>query len=112
MGSLLSCDDFNVGGEHADGVDRSRAGRGVGESRDWCETAGVIVDYVGVFQNLQKALAIYAAKGSDSTPIKDKDELVVELEKVLAEARVFCTAVGVDIFARRTAQSSSHRAAP
>ena len=37
------------------------------------KTAGVIVDYVGVFQNLQKALAIYAAKGSDSAPIKDKD---------------------------------------
>ena len=61
------------------------------------KTAGVIVDYVGVFQNLQKALAIYAAKGSDSTPIRDKDELVAELEKVLAEARAFCAAVGVDI---------------
>ena len=45
------------------------------------KSAGVIVDYVGVFQNLQKALAIYAAKGSDSTPIRDKDELVAELEK-------------------------------
>ena len=55
------------------------------------KTAGVIVDYVGVFQNLQKALAIYAAKGSDSTPIRDKDELVAELEKVLAEARAFCS---------------------
>jgi type I restriction enzyme R subunit len=61
------------------------------------KTAGVIVDYVGVFQNLQKALAIYAAKGSDSTPIRDKDELVAELEKVLGEARAFCSAVGVDI---------------
>ncbi|MET4425680.1 type I restriction enzyme R subunit [Bradyrhizobium sp. RT3a] len=61
------------------------------------KAAGVIVDYVGVFQNLQKALAIYAAKGSDSTPIRDKDELVAELEKVLAEARAFCAAVGVDI---------------
>jgi type I site-specific restriction-modification system R (restriction) subunit len=53
--------------------------------------------YVGVFQNLQKALAIYAAKGSDSSPIRDKDELVVELEKALAEARAFCAAVGVDV---------------
>ena len=61
------------------------------------KTAGVIVDYVGVFQNLQKALAIYAAKGSDSTPIRDKDELVAELEKVLAEARAFCAEVGVDV---------------
>lgn len=61
------------------------------------KSAGVIVDYVGVFQNLQKALAIYAAKGSESAPIRDKDELVAELEKTLAEARVFCTTVGVDV---------------
>jgi type I restriction enzyme R subunit len=68
------------------------------------KTAGVIVDYVGVFQNLQKALAIYAAKGSDSTPIRDKDELVAELEQVLAEARGFCAAVGVDVDAIFSAQ--------
>ena len=68
------------------------------------KSAGVIVDYVGVFQNLQKALAIYAAKGSDSTPIRDKDELVTELEKVLAEARAFCAAVGVDVDAIYSAQ--------
>jgi type I restriction enzyme, R subunit len=61
------------------------------------KNAGVIVDYVGVFQNLQKALAIYAAKGSTNTPIKNKDELVTELEKGLAEARTFCTAAGVDV---------------
>jgi type I restriction enzyme R subunit len=68
------------------------------------KTAGVIVDYVGVFQNLQKALAIYAAKGSDGTPIRDKDELVAELEKVLAEARAFCATVGVDVDAIFSAQ--------
>ncbi len=61
------------------------------------KSAGVIVDYVGVFQNLQKALAIYAQKGSDSAPIRDKDELVSELEKALAEARAFCSSVGVDV---------------
>jgi type I restriction enzyme R subunit len=61
------------------------------------KTAGVIVDYVGVFQNLQKALAIYAAKGTDSTPIRDKEQLVDELNKALAEAIAFCTALGVDI---------------
>src|SRR6185503_5301941 len=47
------------------------------------KSAGVIVDYVGVFQSLQKALAIYAAKGSDASPIRNKDELVTELEQVL-----------------------------
>jgi type I restriction enzyme R subunit len=68
------------------------------------KSAGVIVDYVGVFQNLQKALAIYAAKGSDSTPIKDKGQLVAEVERTLAEARAFCTAVGVDVDAIFEAQ--------
>jgi type I restriction enzyme R subunit len=61
------------------------------------KSAGVIVDYVGVFKNLQKALAIYAAKGSDSTPIKDKDQLVAELEKRLTEAKAFCAALAVDV---------------
>lgn len=61
------------------------------------KNAGVIVDYVGVFKNLQKALAIYAAKSSGSTPIRDKDELVAELEKALDEARKFCVAVGVNV---------------
>ena len=61
------------------------------------KSAGVIVDYVGVFQNLQKALAIYAAKGSTSTPIKNKDELVAELEKALTEARTYCSSAGVEV---------------
>ena len=51
------------------------------------KTAGVIVDYVGVFQNLQKALAIYAAARAGDTPIHDKEGLVEELEKALAVAR-------------------------
>ncbi|WP_316186325.1 MULTISPECIES: type I restriction endonuclease subunit R [unclassified Bradyrhizobium] len=68
------------------------------------KSAGVIVDYVGVFQNLQKALAIYAAKGGESTPIRDKDELVAELEKALAEAHTFCGEVGVDVDAIFNAQ--------
>ena len=61
------------------------------------KTAGVIVDYVGVFQNLQRALAIYAAKDSEDTPIKDIEALVAELEKALAESRTFCSAAGVDV---------------
>src|SRR5688572_19626612 len=61
------------------------------------KNAGVIVDYVGVFQNLQKALVIYAAKGSESAPIRDKDELVAELSNTLAEARAFCGSVGVNV---------------
>jgi type I restriction enzyme R subunit len=61
------------------------------------KSAGVIVDYVGVFQNLQKALAIYAAKGTETTPITDKSQLVAALEKALADARAYCAPVGVDV---------------
>ena len=38
---------------------------------------GLIVDYVGIFRNLQKALAIYGTHSDGGEiPIKDKDELV------------------------------------
>src|SRR5664279_1664051 len=53
------------------------------------KSAGVIVDYVGVFQNLQKALAIYGGGKGGETPIRDKGELVAELEEVLAAAQTF-----------------------
>ena len=66
--------------------------------------AGVVVDYVGVFQNLQKALAIYAATRGGDTPIHNKDGLVAELEEALAEARTFCTNNAVDLDAVAGAQ--------
>jgi type I restriction enzyme R subunit len=49
------------------------------------KTSGVIVDYVGVFLNLQKALAVYAGAGGNegSTPIKDKQALVQALSEAL-----------------------------
>lgn len=69
------------------------------------KAAGVVVDYVGVFQNLQNALAIYAAtgKGGDK-PIQSKDGLVQELNEALADVRAFCAASGVDVDAITTAQ--------
>jgi type I restriction enzyme, R subunit len=60
---------------------------------------GLIVDYVGIFRDLQKALAIYAAPlpgGGTDTPIKDKAELIEYLKKVIAEAVAFCAERGVD----------------
>jgi type I restriction enzyme R subunit len=63
------------------------------------KSAGVIVDYVGVFQNLQKALAIYAATRGGDTPIHNKDGLVEDLEKALADATTFCKEAGVDVAA-------------
>jgi type I restriction enzyme R subunit len=61
------------------------------------KTSGVIVDYVGVFNNLQKALAIYAAGGhGDETPIKDKQALVAALDQALDDVRAFVQPLGVD----------------
>ncbi|ARO23977.1 type I site-specific deoxyribonuclease HsdR subunit protein [Rhizobium sp. TAL182] len=60
------------------------------------KTSGVIVDYVGVFQNLQKALAIYAGGGGEETPIKDKEALVATLEQALASVRAFVRPLGVE----------------
>jgi type I restriction enzyme R subunit len=40
---------------------------------------GLIVDYIGVFRNLEKALAVYGAANADSgvdSPIQDVDALV------------------------------------
>lgn len=59
--------------------------------------AGLIVDYVGIFRNLEKALAIYAVGGATkSKPAEDKSAFVVELEKALQEALAFCAARDVN----------------
>ncbi len=59
---------------------------------------GLIVDYVGVFRNLQKALAIYAPgpDGSDS-PIKDKAELVKMLREEIFQTTEFLTALDIEV---------------
>ncbi|HVS20916.1 MAG TPA: type I restriction enzyme endonuclease domain-containing protein [Pyrinomonadaceae bacterium] len=61
---------------------------------------GLIVDYVGVFRNLQKALAIYAGSPSglaaDEMPVKNKQALVEMLREAIAELTEFCKGFGVD----------------
>ena len=60
---------------------------------------GLVVDYVGVFRNLEKALAIYGAEsgvGGDS-PVKDKAALVALLQQSIAELERFCAGMGVDL---------------
>jgi len=49
---------------------------------------GLIVDYIGVFRNLEKALAIYGVdhSGEIGRPIQPTDDLASEMEEVLAEA--------------------------
>ena len=59
---------------------------------------GLIVDYIGVFRDLQKALAIYAAPGvGGALPVQDKAELIEWLRTCLADAMSFCRDKGVDI---------------
>jgi type I restriction enzyme R subunit len=61
---------------------------------------GLIVDYVGIFRDLQKALAIYGtAQGGTTpgeTPIKDKAELATRLREAIEAATAFCRGLGVD----------------
>lgn len=64
---------------------------------------GMIVDYVGVFRDLQKALAIYASGGADGAggggrmPVEEKQALVAMLKKAIAEASDFCMELGVSV---------------
>ena len=59
---------------------------------------GIIVDYIGVFRNIQKALAIYASSSSGADEIiRSKDELIVELREALATGRVCLADADVDI---------------
>lgn len=64
---------------------------------------GLIVDYVGVFRDLQKALAIYGSSSGGGVqggecPIQQKAELVAALRQAIKqEAKAFCTERGVDV---------------
>jgi len=51
---------------------------------------GLIVDYIGVFKNIERALALYAANGADEDEIiRSKDELLADLQKALHNAKEF-----------------------
>lgn len=67
---------------------------------------GLIVDYVGVFRNLEKALAIYGAAnaGDVDSPIETLDALADALDTAVADLMRFCTGRGVDLVAIRDAQ--------
>lgn len=60
--------------------------------------AGFIVDYVGVFRNLQKALAIYGGgnNGTSEPPIRDKSDLVEHLRHIIGETLTYLVERGVD----------------
>ncbi len=65
---------------------------------------GLIVDYVGVFRNLEKALAIYGASPGADSPIRPKDELIAELDAALAEVADFCADNDIDLAELETAE--------
>ena len=60
---------------------------------------GLIVDYIGVFRDLEKALAIYAAgaNAEGKKPIADKSELVEKLREAITEITEFCAQINVDL---------------
>ena len=63
---------------------------------------GLIVDYVGVFRNMQKALAIYGSVSGDEIkegecPVKTKAFLVDQLRGKLTETEKFLKQRGVDL---------------
>jgi len=89
----------------------ARANRVFGE-----KVNGLIVDYIGIFRELQEALAIYATgKGAEvgEYPIKDKAALVDDLHAALDDVAEFYTERGVDLDAllRRGRSVFAHIAA-
>jgi type I restriction enzyme R subunit len=77
------------------------------------KAAGLIVDYVGIFRNLQKALAIYARQidGHSTLPIEDKQALVKGLQAVLSDTKEFIAGLGIDLDAIRKSQGFARIAA-
>jgi type I restriction enzyme R subunit len=61
------------------------------------KTNGLIVDYIGVFRNLQKALAVYATSINGDVVIKSKDQLVEELEEAILLVHNFCLEQNIDL---------------
>ncbi len=65
------------------------------------KTNGLIVDYVGVFRDLQKALAIYGTDRTGKattaeTPVQDKAELLAALQLAIEEITTYCALHDVD----------------
>lgn len=59
---------------------------------------GLIVDYIGVFKNIERALALYAAHGVEEDDIiKNKDELITDLENSLKDTKEFLKKDEIDI---------------
>lgn len=59
---------------------------------------GIIVDYIGVFRNIEKALAIYASSKNDGDDIiRSKDELVSQLAESLEDLENYLHERSIDL---------------
>jgi len=72
---------------------------------------GLIVDYIGVFRNLEKALAIYGAANAEAgvdSPIQNVGTLVSALDEAIGTVITLAAANGVDLIAMRDASGFAH----
>ncbi len=74
----------------------ARANRVFGDKQN-----GLVVDYVGVFKDLEKALAIYGSgvdggREGGETPVKDKEKLLEDLKEAVEETVGFLKERGVE----------------
>ncbi len=61
------------------------------------KVSGLIVDYIGVFRDLQRALAIYGGgSGGNDSPVQPKAELLAHLQAQVVSMRAFLTPRGID----------------
>lgn len=82
----------------------ARANRVFGEKNN-----GLIVDYIGVFRELEQALAIYGSASGGGVeegdlPVKDKRALKDELQQAIDETQAFLATHGVDLSAIQQAE--------
>ena len=71
---------------------------------------GLIVDYVGIFRHLEKALSVYGNPGGGiDSPVKHKDELKAELIEAIDNLMGHARGLDVDIDEIRSAKDMSSR---
>lgn len=76
------------------------------------KTNGLIVDYVGIFRDLEKALAIYGAAAGGQVapgdmPVQSKDELIARLREEIGNVGEFLRNLGVDLDAIQRASANA-----
>lgn len=77
---------------------------------------GLIVDYIGVFRNLQAALAVYGSAAGGGVapgdlPVQAKSALVAQLGGAIGAATAHCIGLGADLAAIQAAPDEFHRLA-